>query len=661
MLVSAAGVIGSSTAATSIQGGNASPCVISSLLAERQFYPIMHGSDSRGSCLGLVCRYNEYCYTSDNTNETLISGTGFAPLVHRKVLAMRFNKLTLPSLICAVVGLLLVLSCGHNDKPNQPVVGPTPTLAIFSPSTGTVGTEFSVTGTNFRNGARVWFSTIEVDSVILLGSTDLRGYVPAGVDTNTVYDVTVRNGDGTWATFDSAFTPVTPVLRYVNSATKPSGITGSTVIIEGDAFGDIRGEGNVYFSNGVGGTIAAAVENEDDWTNTFIVTTVPNGAASGDLMVQTATGQSRSLTFKITQNATFSPSAIGWTETTALPNAVSGHSALYIPTEEDGVSSNFVCVTGGIDDQDSILDDVIVSTIQPDGQLSTWSTVSPLPQPRAFHAAVVATPMNSKVSGSGFIYVLGGVGEVGADPVTTVYRGELDQSGYAGSWVSVQSLPVPLQSCRAVIFRSTIYVAGGSTNGNVPVSSVYKADIDSLGLLEEWQIATALPYAISYHGFTTFGGYLHLFGGDAGTVDPNDANYSNNETKLAEIFYMKIDLRTGNLATAAWSTNSSAMVKAVSKHTVVVAGGYAFATGGLYSGAGSGSSENKYAQFYSDGSLSSFHGATGSNTIESLGGGNLFNHAAISYVDAEGVAHVMILGGDDVNSPGSRHAGVWFY
>ena len=103
------------------------------------------------------------------------------------------------------------------------------------------------------------------------------------------------------------------------------------------------------------------------------------------------------------------------------------------------------------------------------------------------------------------------------------------------------------------------------------------------------------------------------------------------------------------------------MVKVVCKHSVVVAGGYAFITGGLYNGAGSGSSENKYAQINSDGTLSSFHGATGSNTIGSLGGGNLFNHSAISYVDADGVAHVMIVGGDDVNIPGARHSGVWFY
>jgi len=51
----------------------------------------------------------------------------------------------------------------------------------------------------------------------------------------------------------------------------------------------------------------------------------------------------------------------------------------------------------------------------------------------------------------------------------------------------------------------------------------------------------------------------------------------------------------------------------------------------------------------------------GAHTILSAGGGNLFKHAALSYVDANGVAHVLVLGGDDVNLPGTKHRQVWFY
>jgi len=40
---------------------------------------------------------------------------------------------------------------------------------------------------------------------------------------------------------------------------------------------------------------------------------------------------------------------------------------------------------------------------------------------------------------------------------------------------------------------------------------------------------------------------------------------------------------------------------------------------------------------------------------------NLFGTTGVAYVDANGVAHVMIVAGDDVNDPGSKSAKVIFY
>ena len=107
--------------------------------------------------------------------------------------------------------------------------------------------------------------------------------------------------------------------------------------------------------------------------------------------------------------------------------------------------------------------------------------------------------------------------------------------------------------------------------------------------------------------------------------------------------------------------NPSNLGKARSKHAALVAGGNLFASSGLYSAAKTGSSENTYAQINSDGSIGSFGGATGSNTLQSAGAGNLFNQGAFAYVDGEGVAHVMILGGDNVNDPGQRSGKVFYY
>ena len=97
------------------------------------------------------------------------------------------------------------------------------------------------------------------------------------------------------------------------------------------------------------------------------------------------------------------------------------------------------------------------------------------------------------------------------------------------------------------------------------------------------------------------------------------------------------------------------------KHTAVVAGGNVLVTGGLYTGASTGSSEESYAQLNADGSIGNFNGATGSVTINALGGGNVFNQAAVGYSDGNGAFHVAVVAGDDVSTPGTKHKTVFIY
>lgn len=110
--------------------------------------------------------------------------------------------------------------------------------------------------------------------------------------------------------------------------------------------------------------------------------------------------------------------------------------------------------------------------------------------------------------------------------------------------------------------------------------------------------------------------------------------------------------------------NSSALGKARSKHTALVLGGSLFVSSGLYSGLSAdvpGSSENIYATINADGTVGTFNGASGSNTLFKAGGSNLFNQAGISYVDASGVAHVMIIGGAKVGAPETKLDNVLYY
>jgi hypothetical protein len=521
-----------------------------------------------------------------------------------------------------------------------------------------VGTVLALTGTNYRSGAKVLIGTLTADSVQVANATTTYASVPTGVVAGQSYAVQFKNSDSTSAQLANAFTAVAPTLSYVNGATKPSGNSGSTVILEGQALSDRQGTGQVLFSNGSGGTIAATIASAGDWTNTFIVTTVPSGAVTGDVKVQTATGSSAALPFTLTSSALFSPSTISWTGTTALPVGVSGHAAAFATVG----TSNLIYVTGGADSTYAPRTDVRYAAIQASGQLSTWTSTAVLPAAVAFHATVVATPFNSRVKGSaGFVYVLGGATNAAGVPTAIVYRGALDATGNVTAWTTATALPTALHSLGAVIFRGDLDIAGGSTTGNAPVASVYRSRIDSTGTVGAWQSQAALPFARSYHGFGQFGGYLYVFGGDSAAITPNDSNTSNNATKLDQVAYAQINLRTGDLVGPAWTVNGSGLGKAVSKHTAVIAGGNVLKTGGLYNGASTGSSEESYAQLNSDGSVGSFNGATGSHTIGSAGGKNLFNHAALGYVDASGVAHVLVVGGDDVNAPGKKRKEVWFY
>jgi hypothetical protein len=147
---------------------------------------------------------------------------------------------------------------------------------------------------------------------------------PEGLVLGTTYDVRIVNRGGA-DTLLAAFTVVAPTITRVNGVTKPTGLIGMTVLIEGDAFGDAR-HGKVYFA-GSGGTKIQAViaDSANDWANNFIVTTVPAGTPNtSGITVETATGTTASVSFALITGSTFSPSVINWTRTTDLPQPLQG-------------------------------------------------------------------------------------------------------------------------------------------------------------------------------------------------------------------------------------------------------------------------------------------------------------------------------------------------
>jgi hypothetical protein len=450
-----------------------------------------------------------------------------------------------------------------------------------------------------------------------------------------------------------------PALADVNGATQPAAPSGGTVVLDGQNFGSVQGSGAVLFSDGAGGTVAAPLAVASDWSNTLILTTVPVGAASGPVTVKTAAGSSNPIAFTLTQNAAFSPATISWTATSPLPAAVSGH-ALAFAELRGTATTRVVYVLGGAGNDQAPTSAVAYATVGGSGTLSGWTATTAMPAGLAFHAAAAATPANAPITVPGFLYVIGGATDATGHASAAVYRGALAADGTVTAWTAVTSLPVALHSSGAAIFHGQLYVGGGATGANVPVGTVYRARIDTSGALGAWQAEAGLPSARAHFGFGAFGGFLYAFGGDSGTTAPNAGSVA--ASAIADVAFAPIDLRTGALAVPGWTTAVSKLKKAVSRHTAVMAGGNVLITAGLYNGAATGSSEESYAQLGAAGVVGAFNGATGANTIGSLSGGaNLFNHAAVGYTDGGGAFHVLVAGGDDVNAPGTKHDGVFFY
>jgi len=517
----------------------------------------------------------------------------------------------------------------------------------------------AVTGTSFEAGAVIAFDDLPAASVTFVDATTLVVSAPAGLFTDSVYDVTVVNPGGRSSTLDSAYKAVAPALLVVNGVSKPSGNSGTTVILEGRAFGDDVTLGSVFFSDAAGQPVEATVALAENWTDEFIVTTVPSSAETGPVWIETPTGVSDSIEFRLLQSATFSPSLINWSSTTALPEAVQGLGAVYLPIESGPSPGQLVFVTGGADGAVSPKTAVRYSTIDGSGAFSAWTDGQSLPAARAFHGAALATPFNALVDtlSAGHLYVVGGIDDTGA-ATATVYRTRVEPDRTTSTWTTESPLPVPLHSMGVAVFRSWLYVVGGATTGDAPSALSYRARIQQDGSLGAWENQTPLPGARAYSALVQAAGVLYALGGETAAQAPGSGTLTN--TRTNEIQRITLDLRTGELADN-WTVNPSSLIKARSKHTAVAGGGWVLVSGGLYNGSANSATEHSYAAINPDGTLGSFGGATGSQTIVSAGGVPFFNHAALGYVDAAGAAHVVVIGGADVRSPATTVADVWIY
>jgi hypothetical protein len=147
-----------------------------------------------------------------------------------------------------------------------PGSGP-PTIDVFSPTSGTVGTNVAITGTNLSTATLVTFNGTASTSVTLNSDTLIHAVVPANATTGPV---AVTNPQDT-ATTANSFTVVVVVPKpSISSFTPTSGKRGIKVKILGNNFSSAS-------AVKLGGFTAAFTVD----SNAQITATVPNGVRVG--------------------------------------------------------------------------------------------------------------------------------------------------------------------------------------------------------------------------------------------------------------------------------------------------------------------------------------------------------------------------------------------
>src|SRR3990170_3088302 len=167
--------------------------------------------------------------------------------------------------------------------------GNSPVITSFNPSSGPVGTEVTLTGSNFTGATAVAFNGTPAATFTIDSDTQLRATVPSGATTGLI-SVTNPSGTGSSAT---AFTVLGPPV--ITSFTPSSGPVGTQVTLTGSNF---TGATAVAFN----GTPAATFTVDSD---TQLRATVPSSATTGPISVTNPYGSASSATdFTVTPPST---------------------------------------------------------------------------------------------------------------------------------------------------------------------------------------------------------------------------------------------------------------------------------------------------------------------------------------------------------------------
>jgi N-acetylneuraminic acid mutarotase len=438
--------------------------------------------------------------------------------------------------------------------------------------------------------------------------------------------------------------PAVPSISNINNSTTPTSPVSLAIGINGTGFQAAPGQ--VIFTQGsISSTVTPAVGG---WSNTSIVAVVPSGNGTTNFTVpgtvtvtiKTSGGTSNGVTLNLVQTSNFKANNVTWIPATPLPVPLTGLRAVAVQSSN---TAAFAIVAGGFNGTANV-STVYTNTLAQDGTLGTTWTASanPLPATLAHFGMVEANAQNSLVpANSHFIYVIGGQANSSDTPGGTnaVYMTSVDQTtGTVGTWKTLTTtLPDSLVGPAVTIYNGYIYVAGGLSPQQTPVTDVFSAPINSDGTLGSWTKSTnALPLAISFATAFGFGGNLYVLNGDPnGSSDPNQS---------ATVGLQDVRVASANNGAVGNWTLTNTTIKKRKKHNTWVAFGQVIDAEGIYDG-GPGSRELEASSINPDGSLAAWNGISANvNQINA----NVFNAASFvsPLLSSAGNPRFLLLGGE---------------
>jgi len=159
---------------------------------------------------------------------------------------------------------------------------PAPSITTFTPTSGQIGTNVTISGSNFTGATQVTFNGTTASGFIVASDTQIRVAVPSGA-TDGPIGVTTPGGVALSSTDFDVTPPPVPSIASFNPG---SGPVGTTVTVIG---ANLTGATEVSFNGTVASNFTVASDSE-------VRAVVPTGATDGLISVTTPGGNATSAT-----------------------------------------------------------------------------------------------------------------------------------------------------------------------------------------------------------------------------------------------------------------------------------------------------------------------------------------------------------------------------